>query len=121
MSFEKTQLKCDLKKILMGLGKSLRLSSVMLDFLRVRIVVKINFFCFKAVCFCKGSIIRKGVPATLFLRHPTFDLAFSPLFKIFASPLLLFVPPPFKVFKTVPPTLPQPPPALIQYTNIPYR
>ena len=42
------------------------------------------------------------------------------LFKIFISPPLFSVPPHFKVFQTVPPTLTQPPPALIQHTNLPY-
>ena len=33
---------------------------------------------------------------------------------------LFSLPPPFKVFQTVPPTLMQPHPALIQHTNLPY-
>ena len=45
-------------------------------------------------------------------RHPPLDQAF-PLFKIFVSLPLFSVPPPFKVFQTVLPTLTQPLPALI--------
>ena len=42
-----------------------------------------------------------------------------PLFKIFVSPPLFSVPPSFKVFQTVPPTL-TPPRALIRPTNLPF-
>ena len=43
------------------------------------------------------AIVCKGVPAPPFLRHPPLDPA-CPLFKIFVSPPLCSVPPPFKVF-----------------------
>ena len=55
-----------------------------------------------------------------FLRHPPLDPACTPFFKIFVSLTLFSVPPPFKVFQTVIPTLTQLPPALIQHTNLPY-
>ena len=43
------------------------------------------------------TIVRKGVPAPPFLRHPLLG-PLCPLFKIFVSPLLFSVPPSFKVF-----------------------
>ena len=44
------------------------------------------------------DIVGKGIPAPHhFLRHPPLDPA-CPLFKIFVSPPLFSVPPPFKVF-----------------------
>ena len=48
-------------------------------------------------------IVRKGVPAPSFLRHPPLKPA-CPLFKIFVSTLLFSIPPPFKVFQTILPT-----------------
>ena len=47
------------------------------------------------VYFC---IVHKGVPAPPLLRHPPLDPACPPLFKIFVSPPLFSVPPPFKLF-----------------------
>ena len=41
----------------------------------------------------------------------------APFFEIYVSPPLFSVPPTFKVFQTVTPTLTQPPPALIRHTN----
>ena len=52
-----------------------------------------------------SPIVRKGVPAP------------PPFLKIFLSPPLFSVIPPFKVFQTVPRTLMQPPPALIQHNR----
>ena len=64
-------------------------------------------------------ILWKGVPVP-FLRHPTLEPV-CPFFKIFVSPPPHFsVPPPFKVFQTVPLTLTLLPLTLIQYTNLPY-
>ena len=65
-------------------------------------------------------IVSKGVPATPFLRHSPLDSACPPHFRIFASPSFFSVPPRFKVFQIVPPTLTQPHPALIQPTNLPW-
>ena len=67
----------------------------------------------------KYSIVFKGGPAPIFMT-PTPYPNLLPLFKIFVSPPLVSVPPPFKVFQTVSPTLTQPPPALIWSTNLPY-
>ena len=65
-------------------------------------------------------IICKGVPApSPFLRNPPLDPA-RHLFKSFVSHPLFLIPAPFKVFKTVPSTLTQLSPALIQHTNFPY-
>ena len=64
------------------------------------------------------AIVRKGSPAPLF-KAPT-PWPSLPLFKIFVCPPLFSVPSPFKAFYTVPTTLMQPPPALIQPTNLPW-
>ena len=69
-------------------------------------------------------IVRKGAPAPpppapFFSRHPLLDPDCPP-FKILVSPPLFFVPPSFKLFQTVPPTLMQPPTSLIQQTNRPW-
>ena len=61
--------------------------------------------------------IRKGVPASPFLRHPPVDPGCSPLFKIFVSPVLFSAPLPFKVFLTVFHSLTQTPPALMRPNN----
>ena len=68
------------------------------------------------------AIVREGIPAPLFLRHPLLAWpSLPPLLKIFVSPPLFSVPPPFKVFQTVPPSLSQPSSALIQPpTNLPW-
>ena len=58
-----------------------------------------------------------GASSPLFLRHPHLDPT-CPLFKIFVSPPLFFVPPPIKTLQTVPPTLTQPSPVLIRPTNL---
>ena len=58
-----------------------------------------------------------GDSSPSFLRHPTLDPA-CPLFKIFVCPPLFSVPPPFKVFLTVPSTLTQPSSVLIWPTNL---
>ena len=74
--------------------------------------------------FFYRSIVHEGVPAPPpflkqnFLNQPL-DPA-CPLFKIIASQAIFSVPPPFKVFYTVPTTQWQPPPALIQPTNLPW-
>ena len=57
-------------------------------------------------------------PPPPFFKAPIPSL--SSLFKIFVSPPLFSVPPPFKVFQTVAPTPIQPPLTLIQHTNLPY-
>ena len=49
-------------------------------------------------------MVRKGVPAPSFLRHPPLDPASLLLFEIFVSPPFFSVPPPFKVFYSVPPS-----------------
>ena len=50
------------------------------------------------------TIVRKGVPAPLFLRHPPLNTACRlPPFLTFVSPPLFSLPLPFKVFYTVPP------------------
>ena len=67
----------------------------------------------------KSNIVCKGVPAPPFLRHSPLDPG-CPLYKIFVSPLLFSVSPPYKVFQRVPPTITQPPPVLIQHTKLPY-
>ena len=51
----------------------------------------------------KLPTVHKGVPAP-FLRRPPLDPACPP-FKNFWFPSLFSIPPPFKEFKTVPPTL----------------
>ena len=67
------------------------------------------------------SIVPKGVPAPPFEgTHPLIQLAPLPRFLKSVSPPLFSVPPDFKVFQTIPPTLTQPPPALIRHTNLPY-
>ena len=70
---------------------------------------KMKLFCKKLLTFfakgsildtCQSSRICKGVPAPPppFLRHPPPNTACPHLFKIFVSPTLFPVPPPFKVF-----------------------
>ena len=64
---------------------------------------------------------HKGVPAHLIFNAPApWPSLPPPLFKIFVSPPLFSIPPPFKVFQTVPSILTQPSPTLIQHTNFPY-
>ena len=64
-------------------------------------------------------IVRKEVPALppLF-QAPTACPSLPPLLNIFVSLPLFTVPPLFKVFQTVPPTLTQIPPTLIRPTNL---
>ena len=58
-------------------------------------------------------------PPSPFLRHSPFDPACPPFFKSL-FPLPLFCSTPFQLFQTVPPTLTQPCPALIQLTSLPW-
>ena len=76
------------------------------------IVWEINCYFFIIVC--------KWVPVFLpFWSHPCTPWpSLLPYFKIFVSPPLFSVPPPFKVFQTVPPTFMQIPPPLIWPTNL---
>ena len=55
-------------------------------------------------CWCKHhSFVRGFQPLPRhFLRHPSLDPACPLVFKIFASPPLFSVLPPFKVFQTIP-------------------
>ena len=68
--------------------------------------------------FLESQFVR-GFQTPLF-KAPTPFLSLPPthLFKFFVFPPLFSVPPPFKVFQTVPPTLTQIPPAVICSTNI---
>ena len=62
-------------------------------------------------------IVCNGVSSSL--RHSPLDPACPPPFLKFLFSLpLCSVPPPFKVFQTVPPNLRQIPPALIRLTNL---
>ena len=65
------------------------------------------------------TMVHKGVPESPppLSKAPTPWPSLPPLFKIFVFPPLLSVPPPFKVFKTVSPTLTQCHTALIRPTN----
>ena len=61
----------------------------------------------KSICKTgsKEGIVHKGVPAPpplLLFKAPTLWPSLSPLFKIFISPPLFSVPPPFKVFYSFP-------------------
>ena len=67
-----------------------------------------------------GLIVRKGVPAPPFLRCSPLDAVCHHPFLKSLFPLPSFLLHPLKVFQSVPPTLTQPPPALIQPTNLPY-
>ena len=68
-------------------------------------------------------IVCKGVSSPLF-KVTTPGPSLPPLFKILVSSTLYSIPPPFKVFQTVPPPPPptflQPPPASIRHTSLPY-
>ena len=57
-----------------------------------------------------------AAPQPTFLRHLSLDPVCPLAFKIYASPPLFSVLPPFKVFQTIPPTLTQPLPAIIHNT-----
>ena len=75
---------------------------------------------------CRGSVrrgrvrrwnVRRGC-ARKSLKAPIPWPSLPAIIKIFASPPLFSVPSLFKVFQTVPSTLTQPPPTLIQLTNV---
>ena len=65
------------------------------------------------------SIVRKGVPGPLF-KAPTPWSSLSPLFKILVSLSICSVPPSFKVFYRVPPTLATPSALIQPPTNLPW-
>ena len=64
------------------------------------------------------NIVCKGVPALPFWRHWSLDPA-CPLFKIFISPSLISIAPPFKVFQIVPPPSCRQPPSCSNPTHQP--
>ena len=75
---------------------------------------------------CRGSVrrgrvrrwnVRRGCARKSF-KAPIPWPSLPAIIKIYASPPLFFVPSPFKVFQTVPSTPTQPPPTLIQLTNL---
>ena len=68
----------------------------------------------KTMIHVYSTIVYKGVPACPFLRHPNFNPAY-PLFKIFVSHPFFSVPSPISYHPLM-----QPPPALIQHTNLTY-
>ena len=71
----------------------------------------------KTMIHVYSTIVYKGVTACPFLRHPNLNPAY-PLFKIFVSHPFFSVPSPFMVFHTTPSC--NPPPDLIQHTNLTY-